>query len=80
MPVRRKARKTQCTITPLQSLARRSDSEAIAASSACTEDGGRALDSVLAILRRPTSGIGFAGICSEVYRKVHNTFHVDQHR
>jgi len=31
------------------------------------------------ILGRPTSGMGFAGISSEVYRKVHNTFHVDQH-
>ena len=29
---------------------------------------------------RPTSGIGLAAISSEVYRKVHSTFQVDQHR
>jgi hypothetical protein len=28
----------------------------------------------------PTNGIGLAGIGSEVYKKVHRTFQVDQHR
>ena len=41
---------------------------------------GSALGSVLAVLGRPISGIGLAPISSAVYRNVHNTFHVDQHR
>ena len=38
------------------------------------------MGSASAILGRPTCGIGLEGISSEVYRNVHNTFHVDQHR
>ena len=52
----------------------------VTASKATTEFGGRPFGRVLAILGRPTSGIGLAAISSEVYRKVHSTFHVDQHR
>ena len=44
------------------------------------ESVGSAFGSVFANFGRPTNGIGLAGISSEVYRKVHRTFQVDQHR
>lgn len=65
----------------VQSLRRRgTESECRVASSAVTESVGSAFGSVFANFGRPTNGIGLAGISSEVYRKVHRTFQVDQHR
>jgi hypothetical protein len=50
------------------------------ARSAATDPVGSAFGSVLGSLGQPTNGIGLAAISSEVYRKVHRTFQVDQHR
>ena len=61
-PVRIRARSRS-----IQSLRRRGcGSELRVARSAVTESVGRALGRGLASLRRPTNGIGFAGISSEV--------------
>ncbi len=64
-----------------QSLRRRGcGSSSSAANSATTESVGNALGRVFASLGRPTSNIGLAPINSAVYRKVHNTFQLDQQR
>ena len=64
----------------IQSLRRCSGSAVRVSSSAETASVGSAVGSVLASLGRPTTGIGLAAIRSAVYGKVHNLFHVDQHR
>ncbi len=64
-----------------QSLARCSRSSLRVSSSRLSVFGARLFfGSVLAILGRPTIGIGLAGMSSQVKRKAHNTFQVDQHR
>jgi hypothetical protein len=50
------------------------------ASSCFSELSGNAFATVLGSRGRATKGIGLAGIVSDVYRNVHNVFHVDQQR
>ena len=65
----------------IQSVRRRgSASELIPARRAATKPVGSAFGKVFASLGRPTNDIGFAGMSCAVYKNVHNTFQVDQHR
>jgi hypothetical protein len=64
----------------IQSLRRRSGYVLRVPRRAATESVGNAFGSLFAGLGRPTNGIGLATMSSAVYRKVHSTFHVDQHR